>query len=390
MRGFAAAPSPRRHRPPLDCASVCFWLAERRALATGLGRMTVSILFVCMGNICRSPLAEGAFRAEADRLGLAVEVDSAGTGGWHAGEPPDARAIAAARRGGVDIAASARAQGGARRFRPVRPYRRARRGESRRPHRAAAAGEPGAAVAAARPCRRPGRAGRSPIPIMAGMAISTPPGATSPPGRAGSPRRCSKEGMLMSLVFHGHPLSSYCWKVLIALYENGTRVRAEAGRSRRPRIARRVRRALAGGEDAGAGGPGARRGRGRDDDHHRLSRSPLSGTGPLRARGSGAGAQGPVLGPDLRPLRPGADAADRRRPAAAGGAKGPVRSRGGPRPAGDGARRWSSRAGRTGSGRPAKISRWPTARRCRRSSLCRQGGAVRRALSQCAGACSSG
>jgi protein-tyrosine phosphatase len=66
--------------------------------------MTVSILFVCMGNICRSPLAEGAFRAEADRLGLAVDVDSAGTGGWHAGEPPDARAIAAARRNGVDIA----------------------------------------------------------------------------------------------------------------------------------------------------------------------------------------------------------------------------------------------------------------------------------------------
>jgi len=66
--------------------------------------MTVSILFVCMGNICRSPLAEGAFQAEADRLGLAVDVDSAGTGGWHAGEPPDARAIAAARRNGVDIA----------------------------------------------------------------------------------------------------------------------------------------------------------------------------------------------------------------------------------------------------------------------------------------------
>jgi protein-tyrosine phosphatase len=66
--------------------------------------MTQSILFVCMGNICRSPLAEAAFRAEADRLGLDVAVDSAGTGGWHAGEPPDARAIAAARRGGVDIA----------------------------------------------------------------------------------------------------------------------------------------------------------------------------------------------------------------------------------------------------------------------------------------------
>jgi protein-tyrosine phosphatase len=65
--------------------------------------MAVSILFVCLGNICRSPLAEGAFRAEAERLGLDVEVDSAGTGGWHRGEPPDSRAIAAARRGGVDI-----------------------------------------------------------------------------------------------------------------------------------------------------------------------------------------------------------------------------------------------------------------------------------------------
>ena len=65
--------------------------------------MTVSILFVCLGNICRSPLAEGAFRAEAARLGLDAQVDSAGTGGWHAGQPPDSRAIEAAKRGGVDI-----------------------------------------------------------------------------------------------------------------------------------------------------------------------------------------------------------------------------------------------------------------------------------------------
>ena len=65
--------------------------------------MSVSILFVCLGNICRSPLAEGAFRAEAARHGLHAEADSAGTGGWHRGEPPDRRAIAAARRGGVDI-----------------------------------------------------------------------------------------------------------------------------------------------------------------------------------------------------------------------------------------------------------------------------------------------
>ena len=62
-----------------------------------------AVLFVCLGNICRSPLAEGAFRAEARRLGLDVEVDSAGTGGWHVGRPPDPRALAAARRNGVDI-----------------------------------------------------------------------------------------------------------------------------------------------------------------------------------------------------------------------------------------------------------------------------------------------
>ena len=56
-----------------------------------------------MGNICRSPLAEAAFRAEAARIGLDAEVDSAGTGDWHAGEPPDRRAIAAAARHGTDI-----------------------------------------------------------------------------------------------------------------------------------------------------------------------------------------------------------------------------------------------------------------------------------------------
>lgn len=64
-----------------------------------------AVLFVCLGNICRSPLAEGALRAEARRLGLDLIVDSAGTGDWHAGEPPDKRAIAVARRNGVDISA---------------------------------------------------------------------------------------------------------------------------------------------------------------------------------------------------------------------------------------------------------------------------------------------
>jgi protein-tyrosine phosphatase len=66
--------------------------------------MAVSVLFVCLGNICRSPLAEAAFRREGGRLGLAVEVDSAGTGDWHVGAPPDRRAIAVAASNGVDIA----------------------------------------------------------------------------------------------------------------------------------------------------------------------------------------------------------------------------------------------------------------------------------------------
>jgi protein-tyrosine phosphatase len=61
---------------------------------------------VCLGNICRSPLAEGALRTHLDRSGLDwVEVDSAGTGGWHAGEPPDRRSIAVAAGAGVDIRA---------------------------------------------------------------------------------------------------------------------------------------------------------------------------------------------------------------------------------------------------------------------------------------------
>lgn len=62
-----------------------------------------SVLFVCLGNICRSPLAEGALRAAAENAGLDIDVDSAGTGGWHAGDPPDRRAQAAARRHGTDI-----------------------------------------------------------------------------------------------------------------------------------------------------------------------------------------------------------------------------------------------------------------------------------------------
>ncbi|WP_406697637.1 low molecular weight protein-tyrosine-phosphatase [Sphingomonas qomolangmaensis] len=62
-----------------------------------------SVLFVCLGNICRSPLAEAALRQLAAARGLSVRVDSAGTGDWHVGGAPDPRAQAEARRRGTDI-----------------------------------------------------------------------------------------------------------------------------------------------------------------------------------------------------------------------------------------------------------------------------------------------
>lgn len=65
----------------------------------------IRVLFVCMGNICRSPTAEGVFRAHVAAAGLSREIltDSAGTHGYHIGEPPDHRAIAAAAKRGIDI-----------------------------------------------------------------------------------------------------------------------------------------------------------------------------------------------------------------------------------------------------------------------------------------------
>jgi protein-tyrosine phosphatase len=68
------------------------------------------ILFVCMGNICRSPTAEATMRSLIAGAGLGdrIEVDSAGTGGWHAGEPPDGRASEAAARRGVELTGAAR------------------------------------------------------------------------------------------------------------------------------------------------------------------------------------------------------------------------------------------------------------------------------------------
>jgi len=56
---------------------------------------TPKVLFICLGNICRSPTAEAVFRSRADAAGLEVYIDSAGTSGWHIGDPPDPRAIEA-------------------------------------------------------------------------------------------------------------------------------------------------------------------------------------------------------------------------------------------------------------------------------------------------------
>jgi low molecular weight protein-tyrosine phosphatase len=68
------------------------------------------LLFVCLGNICRSPTAEGVMRALVEREGLAhaFDLDSAGTGSWHVGSPPDARARDAARARGVTLDGTAR------------------------------------------------------------------------------------------------------------------------------------------------------------------------------------------------------------------------------------------------------------------------------------------
>lgn len=74
------------------------------------GTPPTSVLFVCLGNICRSPLAEGVFRHLAEEAGLSdrFSVDSAGTGAWHVGEPADGRAALVATRNGVQLRSRAR------------------------------------------------------------------------------------------------------------------------------------------------------------------------------------------------------------------------------------------------------------------------------------------
>jgi protein-tyrosine phosphatase len=70
----------------------------------------ISVLFVCLGNICRSPLAEGVFRHVLDESGISDRffVDSAGTGGWHVGESPDHRAVRTAATRGITLSGHSR------------------------------------------------------------------------------------------------------------------------------------------------------------------------------------------------------------------------------------------------------------------------------------------
>ncbi|MGB3052772.1 MAG: low molecular weight protein-tyrosine-phosphatase [Polyangiales bacterium] len=72
--------------------------------------MTVRVCFVCLGNICRSPTAEATMRQHVEREQLSdeIKIDSAGTGDWHVGEPPDRRAGASAKRRGIELAGRAR------------------------------------------------------------------------------------------------------------------------------------------------------------------------------------------------------------------------------------------------------------------------------------------
>lgn len=78
--------------------------------ASESGPHPISVLFVCLGNICRSPLAEGVFRHLARQAGLEDQfvIDSAGTGSWHVGEPPDGRSVGVAAANGVAVDGRAR------------------------------------------------------------------------------------------------------------------------------------------------------------------------------------------------------------------------------------------------------------------------------------------
>ena len=83
---------------------------SRQHLLSMTAKHDVSVLFVCLGNICRSPLGEGVLAHRLEQKGLSdrVRVDSAGTGAWHQGEPPDPRSTDVAMRHGITLRGRAR------------------------------------------------------------------------------------------------------------------------------------------------------------------------------------------------------------------------------------------------------------------------------------------
>ena len=98
MTGLGARPQPSHAHDP----------SQMDSHSSGTPR--TSVLFVCLGNICRSPLAEGVFQHLVQQEGLEdrFEIDSAGTGAWHVGEPPDGRASMIARDHGISLDSRAR------------------------------------------------------------------------------------------------------------------------------------------------------------------------------------------------------------------------------------------------------------------------------------------
>ena len=83
---------------------------SKQAKDAGTRKQRVGVVFVCTGNICRSPLAEGVFRHLATERGLAdrLEIDSAGISDYHEGDPPDVRTTAVARRRGIELTGRSR------------------------------------------------------------------------------------------------------------------------------------------------------------------------------------------------------------------------------------------------------------------------------------------